>query len=123
MTTRNQVKEVKKTNTQINKVSHASKRTFKAVEEPKTKNLATHVKKNYYKQFDFFFSRTCFRYMNEFFKEKYQEFMVHEDKKHASNKSLSAMTKQEMDHNLKQFINYLLGPDLLSKKELSNDQK
>ena len=59
--------------------------------------------------------------MNEFYKEKYQEFMFHEEKKHSSNKSLSAMTKQEMDHNLKNFINYLFGPDLLNKKELSND--
>ena len=61
--------------------------------------------------------------MNEFYKEKYQEFMIHEEKKHASNKSLSAMSKQEMDHNLTRFINHLFGSDLLNKKELTNDQK
>ena len=47
--------------------------------------------------------------------------MVSEDKKHACNKSLSLMTKQEMDHNLKMFINHIFGPDLLSKKELTAD--
>ena len=49
--------------------------------------------------------------------------MTHEEKRHANNKSLSQMSKLEMENNLKMFINYMFGPELLSSKHLSVDQK
>ena len=37
-------------------------------------NIANAKSEKYYKQFDFFFNRSCFRIMTEFFKDKFNEF-------------------------------------------------
>jgi len=84
-----------------------------------------HVKQHrerYYKQFDFFFTRTCFRYMNEYYKDKYSDFMTfREDKK--SNKCLSQVSKVEMEDNLRQFIIHLFGADVFTTKAFTANQK
>ena len=63
--------------------------------------------------------------MNEFYKETYQYFVEHliKDPKVASHKSLSQMTKSEVEHNLHLFIDHILGPELLQSDRLSQDQK
>ena len=37
-------------------------------------NIANAKSEKYYKQFDFFFNRSCFRIMTEFFKDKFTKF-------------------------------------------------
>lgn len=112
MITRNQAKVVK--------VSHKSKGSFKDGSKVESKRQSI-KQQRYYKQFDFFFTRTCFRYMNEYYKERYQEFS---DKMHLQpNKSLSQMTKEEMDSNLRAFMSHLFGPEIFSTKSLSAEQK
>lgn len=37
-------------------------------------NIANAKAEKYYKQFDFFFNRSCFRIMTEFFKDKFNKF-------------------------------------------------
>ena len=37
-------------------------------------NIANAKSEKYYKQFDFFFNRSCFRIMTEFFKDKFNKF-------------------------------------------------
>lgn len=45
------------------------------VEKKLTKISAANAKaEKYYKQFDFFFNRSCFRIMTEFFKDKFNKF-------------------------------------------------
>jgi hypothetical protein len=45
------------------------------VEKKQTKISAANAKaEKYYKQFDFFFNRSCFRIMTEFFKDKFNRF-------------------------------------------------
>lgn len=45
------------------------------VEKKQTKISAANAKaEKYYKQFDFFFKRSCFRIMTEFFKDKFNRF-------------------------------------------------
>lgn len=36
--------------------------------------IANAREEKYYKQFDFFFNRSCFRIMTEFYKEKFSKF-------------------------------------------------
>lgn len=44
-------------------------------EQKQSKILAAQEKhEKYYKQFDFFFNRSCFRIMTEFYKEKFNKF-------------------------------------------------
>lgn len=53
--------------------------------------------------------------MNEFYKERYQQFVdsLNKDVKAGGHKSLSQMSKTEIEHNLKLFINHVFGVDLL----------
>lgn len=51
------------------------------------------TKKGDKKQFDFFFLRTCFRTMDEFYKEKFQERKLNYDKKDG----IASIPKAKMD--------------------------
>lgn len=43
--------------------------------QKQTKILVAQARQEkYYKQFDFFFNRSCFRIMTEFYKEKFNKF-------------------------------------------------
>ena len=80
---------------------------------------------NKHKQFDFFYTRTCFRYMNEYYKESYQHFIDHlsKDSKNSNHKSLSHMTKGEVENNLINFIDHIFGKQLLQSSKLSPIEK
>lgn len=80
----------------------------------------------YYKQFDFFFNRSCFRIMTEFFKDKFNKFYA--DKLLALKKSnfvawqktmkdggLTATSKADMNVMMRDFIDYILGKEVLKE--------
>lgn len=54
---------------------HNEKPGLARKDQKTTKILAAQEKQEkYYKQFDFFFNRSCFRIMTEFYKEKFNKF-------------------------------------------------
>ena len=118
MVTRRQAKTQHKAS--LLKVSAASKPAFKAAKKSHAKPPQ---RERYYKQFDFFFTRTCFRYMNEYYKDRYAKFERTDKKSSNHAKILSSMSKDEMDKTLRQFITHLFGPELLASKAISADQK
>jgi hypothetical protein len=59
--------------------------------------------------------------MNEYYKDRYQKFS--EETNLMSNKSLSQMSKEEMDSNLRAFMSHLFGADIFSSKALTAEQK
>ena len=78
----------------------------------------------YYKQFDFFFNRSCFRIMTEFYKDKFNKFY---DLKQATLKKsnlavwqeqqkkggLTSISKVEMDQIMLKFIEEVFGSDIV----------
>ena len=95
MVTRHQAKTQHKAS--LLKVSPASKPAFKPARKPHPKQH----RERYYKQFDFFFTRTCFRYMNEYFKDRYAKFEKTDKRSSNHAKILSSMSKDEMDKTLR----------------------
>lgn len=80
-----------------------------------------HKERSYkHKQFDFFYTRTCFRYMNEYYKEMYQQFVdtLHKEAK-TTHKSLSHMSREEVEHNLRLFITHIFGEEVLASSVLT----
>ena len=86
--------------------------------------LANARDEKYYKQFDFFFNRSCFRIMTEFYKEKFNQFYLIDQAqlkkrdfaKWQSNQKRGGLTthsKAEMDEIVLRFVNYVFGADLL----------
>jgi hypothetical protein len=63
--------------------------------------------------------------MNEFYKEKYQQFVdsLNKDLKAGGHKSLSQMSKSEIEHNLRLFIDHMFGADLLNQFSDSEQQQ
>lgn len=96
--------------------------------------VAKEKQEKYYKQFDFFFNRTCFRTMTEFYKEKFSQFynaqmliLKKEDpevwKVKQKQGGITATTKLEMDLLLEKFIVHTFGTDILAvKSELEKKQ-
>lgn len=79
----------------------------------------------YYKQFDFFFNRSCFRIMTEFYKEKFNKFYAaqmtllkkdHPDLWRQKQKQggITACSKREMDTHVEKFIEQTFGPEVLA---------
>lgn len=103
MVSRANRKNAKKTFvSEIKVISNASKTSFKdylrqSVAKP---NPRAKAEKN--KQFDFFFARTCFRYMNEFFKVKFSTFVV--DNIETPMPNLNNISKVEMEKMLVYFL-------------------
>ena len=60
--------------------------------------------------------------MSEYYKDRYQKFLSERENPYG-NKSLAAMSKVEMDSNLKSFIESLFGEDIFANDALSKDQK
>ena len=69
----------------------------------------------YYKQFDFFFNRSCFRIMTEFYKEKFNKYYAkqmvmlkkeHPDKWKIKQREggLTATSKEDMDDLISRFV-------------------
>jgi hypothetical protein len=63
--------------------------------------------------------------MNEYFKESYQHFIdhLHKDSKNNNHKSLSHMTKEEVEKNLINFIDHVFGKELLKSTKLSENER
>jgi len=77
MVSRANRKNAKKTFvSEIKVISNASKTSFKDYLQQSIGKQNPRAKAEKNKQFDFFFARTCFRYMNEFFKVKFSTFVV-----------------------------------------------
>lgn len=79
----------------------------------------------YYKQFDFFFNRSCFRIMTEFYKEKFSKFYNTQMlilkksqpemwRKKQKQGGITATTKAEMDELVEKFICSTFGQDILA---------
>ena len=62
------------------------------------------------KQFDFFFLRTCFRTMNEFYKTEYQKY--YNGKPELAKVNLTAVPKDRMDKIVAGFVDLKYGPIL-----------
>mmetsp|Transcript_16301 Transcript_16301/g.27555 ORF Transcript_16301/g.27555 Transcript_16301/m.27555 type:complete len:177 (-) Transcript_16301:1002-1532(-) len=88
-------------------------------------DIANSKSEKYYKQFDFFFNRSCFRIMTEFYKEKFNKFYKSKmaTLKKANfqlwqqvqkNGGLTATSKLEVDKMIKQFFDHLFGSDILA---------
>jgi hypothetical protein len=102
-------------------------------EKKQTKISAANAKhEKYYKQFDFFFNRSCFRIMTEFFKDKFNRFYsekqmalkkmdFHLWQKNLKEGGLTATSKADMNVMMREFIDYILGKDIL--KEVSVHEK
>ena len=56
--------------------------------------------------------------MSEYYKDRYQKFLSERENPYG-NKSLAAMSKVEMDSNLKSFIESLFGVDIFANDALS----
>lgn len=80
----------------------------------------------YYKQFDFFFNRSCFRIMTEFFKDKFNKFYADKQmslkktnfaawQKNMKDGGLTATTKADMNVMMRDFIDYILGKEVLKE--------
>lgn len=67
------------------------------------------------KQFDFFFLRTCFRTMNEFYKTEYQTYFSKLN--YCSKVSLSKISGSQMQGVVKGFIDQIFGPRFLEQFE------
>lgn len=87
--------------------------------------IAQSKSEKYYKQFDFFFNRSCFRIMTEFFKEKFNKF--YKTKMTSLKKTnlaqwqqiqkgggLTSTSKSEIDQLIIQFFDHLFGAEVLS---------
>jgi len=61
--------------------------------------------------------------MNEYYKDRYQDFITFREDKKTSNKCLSQLSKDEMDENLRKFAAHLFGPDIFTTKALTAKQK
>ena len=68
------------------------------------------VKDKKIKQFDFFFLRTCFRTMNEFYKTEYQKYF--NGKPELAKSNLTAIPKYRMDKIVAGFVDQMYGPIL-----------
>ena len=64
------------------------------------------------KQFDFFFLRTCFRTMNEFYKAEYQNYFATLQKM-----SLNKISGKEMEGIVSDFIDTIFGTAFLQSFE------
>lgn len=69
---------------------------------------STIIKVKKVKQFDFFFLRTCFRTMNEFYKMEFQNYFSRFAKQ-----SLSKISGREMETIVSGFINTMFGTSFL----------
>ena len=89
--------------------------------------IAQSKSEKYYKQFDFFFNRSCFRIMTEFYKEKfnrfYKEKLASLKKTNLSNwqriqkgGGLTSTTKEEMDSLMQQFFGNMFGEKVLKNE-------
>lgn len=88
--------------------------------------LASQKSEKYYKQFDFFFNRSCFRIMTEFYKEKFGKFykaqMQQLKKQNFSawqqiqkSGGITGTSKADIDQMIKDFFDYLFGAEILSQ--------
>ena len=86
-------------------------------------NAANARSEKYYKQFDFFFNRSCFRIMTEFYKEKFNKFYAKEMillKKEQPSQwkskqklgGLTATSKDDMDSLIEKFIVSTFGANI-----------
>jgi hypothetical protein len=99
--------------------------------KPRSKmELAQSKAEKYYKQFDFFFNRSCFRTMTEFYKVRFNKFFkirLAQLKKQnqglwqrvQKGGGLSNMSKQDMDQFIAEFFRHLFNSDLLLSNTLS----
>ena len=88
-------------------------------------NIANAKAEKYYKQFDFFFNRSCFRIMTEFFKDKFNKFYADRQAKlkqtnfhlwqqQMKQGGLTATTKVDMDVMMRDFIQYIFGNQIFN---------
>lgn len=61
--------------------------------------------------------------MNEYYKEAHQQYAdrLAKENKNFAHKSLSQLSKDEVEQDLKQFIDHIFGADLLNSSELTAD--
>ena len=71
-----------------------------------SKTLLKRESKKSGKHFDFFFSRTCFRYMNEFYKHKFSSFAAELE---YSLPNLNVVSKSQMQVLLLDFLEFQFG--------------
>ena len=100
-----------------------------------TKTAAAKDKSDkYYKQFDFFFNRSVFRTMTEFFKEKFNKYFAEYllDLKKKDQKAwqqrqkqgaLASITKEEMDALIERFLENTFGAQILSNPQLDKKSR
>lgn len=74
------------------------------------------------KQFDFFFLRTCFRTMNEYFKTEYIEYFKTLDPD-LQKQSLTSISRGEIEMAVSGYIDKMFGPSLMSNDVLNKGQK
>lgn len=111
-----QINSIAKDSLKIKKIKkHAKIRRIERLnpkhsnEQPFKKGLHK-TKKNQLKQFDFFFYRSCFRIMNEFYKEKFKHFYNFTCKKQGT--ASASTSKQEVDGLLEKFLLSIFGNDV-----------
>ena len=95
-------------------------------------DVANSKDQKYYKQFDFFFNRSCFRIFTEFFKDKFNKFYTdrltalkqknfQQWQQNLKSGGLTATPMKEMNVMMRDFINLTFGPEILrSDSELTD---
>jgi hypothetical protein len=73
------------------------------------------------KQFDFFFLRTCFRTMNEYYKTEYLEYFKQYPE--LMKQSLTNISRAEIEMAVSGYIDKMFGPKLMSTDKLDKGQK
>lgn len=72
-------------------------------ESVETKVSSCVIKDKKIKQFDFFFLRTCFRTMNEYYKSEYQSYF--NEKPELAKSNLTLIPRDRMDKIIAGFVN------------------
>lgn len=73
------------------------------------------------KQFDFFFLRTCFRTMNEFFKTEYMEYFKQWPE--LQKQSLTHISRADIEQAISGYIDHMFGLKVLGNNALTRDQQ
>ena len=110
MTTRNQIKEKKTSEVKLAKATKTQSQAGVDESEDTVVSSNQVVKDKKIKQFDFFFLRTCFRTMNEFYKSEYQKYF--NAKPELAKTNLTAIPKERMDKIVAGFVDQMYGPIL-----------
>jgi hypothetical protein len=73
------------------------------------------------KQFDFFFLRTCFRTMNEYFKTEYLEYFKQFPE--LQKQSLTNIAREDIEMAVSGYIDKMFGSTIMSNDVLSHRHK